>query len=94
MLSFFLVALISSPVLTLAALENHLSKRASLLGKVNAVTGNLVVVISAMSFYSNGLFLIVFRVSIPRVEIVIQHWIPIFRSVTESFGFFKKNSDF
>ena len=43
------------------------------------------------SFYSNKLFLIVFRVSIPQVEIVIPHRIPIFRSVTESFGLLQKN---
>ena len=80
-----------------AALENHyclfLSKRESarLLSKVNnTAAGNLVVVVFVTSFYSNRLFLIVFRVSIPQVEIVIPHRIPIFRSVTESFRLFKK----
>ena len=94
MLTFIWVVLISGPTPT--ALENDyclfLSKRGSarLLSKVNAAAGNLVVVVSVTSFYSNRLFLIVFRVSIPQAEIVIPHWIPIFRSVTESFGLLKK----
>ena len=94
MLTFIWVVLISGPKPT--ALENDyclfLSKRGSarLLSKVNAAAGNLVVVVYVTSFYSNRLFLIVFRVSIPQAEIVIAHRIPIFRSVTESFGLFKK----
>ena len=96
MLTFILVALISSPALTTSlprkSLLSFLSKRGSarLLSKVNAAAGNLVVVVYVTSFYSNRLFLIVFRVSIPQVEIVIPHRIPIFRSVTESFGLLKK----
>ena len=60
MLTFIWVVLISGPTPT--ALENDyclfLSKRGSarLLSKVNASAGNLVVVVSVTSFYSNIIF--------------------------------------